>query len=102
LRTITTVAARSPGYSDVKYIEALIAPDTVNTAPLETINAYRDHGEPQVRLEQNVGEAAHLLNRLPLLGIDLDQMTQQLKDEGVAKSNKPFDTLMDTLTWKVS
>ena len=92
-----STGTKNPEYSDVKYIEALISPDTVNTAPIETINAYRDHGEPKPRLEQEVGEAARLLKRLPTLGIDIDQVTQQLEDEGVEKFNQPFDKLMAAL-----
>lgn len=93
-----STGTKNPEYSDVKYIEALIGPDTVNTAPLETVNAYRDHGEPLARLEQNAGDAARLLARLPTLGIDIDQVTQQLEDEGITKFNQPFDALMTALT----
>lgn len=92
-----STGTKNPAYSDVKYVEALIGPDTINTAPLDTINAYRDHGETESRLEQDVGDAARLLKRLPSLGIDLDKMTQQLEDEGVEKFNKPFDALMSAL-----
>jgi transaldolase len=92
-----STSAKNPDYSDVKYVEALIGPDTVNTAPLETLNAYRDHGEPKARLEHHVKEAHWLLARLPELGIDIDQVTRQLEDEGVQKFNKPFDKLMETL-----
>jgi transaldolase len=92
-----STGAKNPDYSDVKYVEALIAPDTVNTVPLETLNAYRDHGEPKARLEHHVKEAHWLLARLPELGIDIDQVTRQLEDEGVEKFNKPFDKLMETL-----
>jgi transaldolase len=92
-----STGTKNPAYSDVKYIEALIGPDTVNTAPVETINAYRDHGAPEARLEQDVGDAARLLKHLPALGIDIHQATQQLEDEGVEKFNKPFDALMTAL-----
>ena len=92
-----STGTKNPEYSDVKYIEALIGPDTVNTAPLETINAYRNHGEPQARLEQEADEVAQLLKQLPTLGIDLDQITQQLEDEGIMKFNQPFDKVMETL-----
>ena len=51
----------------MKYVEALIGPDTVNTVPLETLDAYRDHGEPKARLEQDVKEARWVLERLPEL-----------------------------------
>ena len=92
-----STGTKNPDYSDVKYVEALIGPDTVNTAPLETLNAYRDHGEPKARLEQDVKEAGRVLERLPELGIGIDKMTQQLEDEGVEKFNQPFDKLMATL-----
>jgi len=95
-----STSTKNPDYSDVKYVEALIGPDTVDTAPLETLDAYRDHGEPEARLEQGVEEARRVLERLPELGIDIDKVTRQLEDEGVEKFNKPFDKLMETLTQK--
>jgi transaldolase len=97
-----STSAKNPDYSDVKYVEALIGPDTVNTAPLETIDAYRDHGEPKTRLEQDVKEARRVLERLAELGISIDKVTQQLEDEGVEKFNKPFDKLMETLEQRSS
>jgi transaldolase len=95
-----STSTKNPDYSDVKYVEALIGPDTVDTAPLETLDAYRDHGEPEARLEQGVEEARRILERLPELGIDIDKVTRQLEDEGVEKFNKPFDKLMEALTQK--
>jgi transaldolase len=92
-----STGAKNPNYSDVKYVEALIGPDTVNTVPLETLNAYRDHGEPKTRLEHDVKEAHWLLEQLPELGIDIDNVTRQLEDEGVEKFIKPFDKLMETV-----
>jgi len=92
-----STSTKNPDYSDVKYVEALIGPDTVNTAPLETLYAYRNHGEPKARLEQDPKEAGRVLERLPELGISIDEVTQQLEDEGVEKFIKPFDKLMETL-----
>jgi transaldolase len=97
-----STSTKNPDYSDVKYIEPLIGPDTVNTVPLETIDAYRDHGDPKSSLEQDVKEATWIMARLPELGISIDKVTQQLEDEGVEKFNKPFDKLMETLTKKSS
>jgi len=97
-----STGTKNPDYSDVKYIEPLIGPDTINTAPLETLNAYRDHGEPKARLEEDVQEARRVLERLPELGIRLDHVTQQLEDEGVTKFNQPFDKLMETLAQPLS
>jgi hypothetical protein len=92
-----STGTKNPDYSDVKYVEALIGADTVNTAPVETLDAYRDHGEPKARLEQDTEEAYWVLEQLPELGISIDQVTQQLEDEGVEKFNQPFDKLMETL-----
>jgi transaldolase len=95
-----STSTKNPDYSDVKYIDSLIGPNTVNTVPLETIDAYRDHGDPKSRLEQNSKEAEWIMAQLPALGISIDKVTQQLEDEGVEKFNKPFDKLMETLTKK--
>ena len=92
-----STGTKNPDYSDVKYVEALIGPDTVNTVPLETLIAYHDHGSPKASLEKEVAEAARVLKRLPELGIDIDKITQQLESEGVTKFNKPFDALMSAL-----
>ena len=96
-----STGTKNPDYSDVKYVEALIGPDTVDTVPVETLDAYRDHGDPKARLEQDVQQAGWVLERLPELGISIDKVTQQLEDEGVEKFNKPFDKLMETLEGKV-
>lgn len=97
-----STSTKNPEYSDVKYIESLIGPDTVNTAPLETIDAYRDHGDPKSRIEQDVKEANWIMSQLPELGISIDEATQQLEDKGVKKFNEPFDKLMEALTKKSS
>ncbi|MCK9376297.1 MAG: transaldolase [Syntrophobacterales bacterium] len=95
-----STSTKNPAYPDVKYVEPLIGPNTVNTLPPETIEAYRDHGQPAARLAEGVDRAAAYLQRLPELGLDLNQATQQLEDEGVDKFNKPFDSLMGTLERK--
>ena len=96
-----STGTKNPDFSDVKYIEALIGPDTVNTIPVETFNAYRDRGVPEARLEHDVEKAAGILERLPELGISIDAITQQLEDDGVDKFNKPFDKLIETLATTV-
>ena len=95
-----STSSKNPDYSDVKYVESVIGPDTINTVPPATIDAYRDHGDPKSRLEQNIEEANWILQRLPKLGISIDKVTQQLEDEGVEKFNEPFDKLMKALTKK--
>jgi len=97
-----STSTKNPDYSDIKYIEQIIGLDTVNTAPFKTIEDYRDHGNPKLRLEEGVKEAQWIIARLPELGIDIDKVTQQLEDEGVKKFNEPFDKLMGTLAEKSS
>jgi transaldolase len=97
-----STSTKNAAYSDVKYVEALIGPHTVNTAPMETLDAYRDHGDPKARLEQEVEESRSVLERLPELNLSIDDVTRQLEDEGVKKFNEPFDKLMETLAQRSS
>ena len=80
-----STSTKNPDYSDVKYVEALVGRDTIDTIPVETLDEYRDHGDPKDRIEQEVAEARGVLDRLPELGIDLDEVTQELEDEGVGE-----------------
>jgi transaldolase len=95
-----STSTKNPTYSELKYIESLIGQNTINTVPVETLGAYRDHGQPQPRLKEDAERAAWVLRSLPEVGIDLDRMTQELEDEGVTKFNQAFDNLMDALTRK--
>jgi transaldolase len=92
-----STGTKDPSFSDVKYVEALIGADTVDTIPMETLDAFRDHGLPKARLEEDVEKAKLILQQLPELGIDIDKLTQELEQEGVEKFNEPFDKLMETL-----
>jgi transaldolase len=92
-----STGTKNPAYSDVKYVEPLIGPDTVNTMPLETIQAYRDHGQPALTLTEDVALARRVLAQLGETGIDIDQITQQLEDEGVRKFDVALDQLLVTL-----
>ena len=95
-----STSTKNPEFSDTKYVEALIGPDTVNTMPMETLDAYRDHGDPALRLEQDLDEAYDNLHRLTELGVDMDKISGQLEEEGIEKFNKPYDSLMASLEKK--
>jgi len=97
-----STGTKNPDYSDVKYIESLIGADTVSTVPVETLDAYRDHGAPKSSLETDVAEAASVLKCLADIGISIDKVTQQLEDEGITKFNQPFDKLMQALVQRAS
>jgi transaldolase len=87
-----STSTKNPAYSDVKYVEPLIGSGTINTLPLETLRAYRDHGRPALRLEEGAEEGRGLLESLPQAGIDLAALTQQLENQGVKKFPGDFDS----------
>jgi transaldolase len=95
-----STSTKNPAYGDVKYVEPLIGPDTINTVPLETLQAYRDHGRPASRLERGRTRAEKVLKDLSRLGIDLERVAQDLEDEGIEKFIKPYDKLLDRLADK--
>jgi transaldolase len=92
-----STSTKDPSYSPVKYVEELVVQDTVNTMPLETLNAYRRLGRPELRLERHIAEASDAREGLERLGIDLESVAQQLEREGVAKFIEPFDKLQQWL-----
>jgi len=92
-----STSSKNPAFKDTKYVEALIGADTVDTVPLETIEAFRDHGVAADTLEQGLDKATETLERIKKAGIDIDQITQQLEDEGIDKFNKPFEKLLKSI-----
>jgi transaldolase len=92
-----STGTKDPTYSDVKYVEALIANDTVNTLPRETLDAYRDHGEPALRIEQSMSDAQQIISQLAALEIDMSDLMQQLEEEGIEKFIQPYRKILITL-----
>ncbi len=92
-----STGTKNPDYSDVKYVEALIGPDTVVTAPRETLDAFRDHGEPAARLEHDIDRARDVFEQLPVVGIDIDVVTRQLEEKGVETFAASFQKLLRTI-----
>jgi transaldolase len=88
-----STSTKNPDYRDVLYVEELIGPETVNTMPRETIEAFQDHGEVEDRLEQDVEGARKLLDDLKAAGIDYDDVVEVLEREGVEKFAKSFREL---------
>ncbi len=95
-----STSAKDPTFSPVKYVEELIIPGTVNTMPLETLNAYRKMGDPELRLERHMAQGSDVREGLERLGIDLDVVAEQLEREGVQKFIEPFDQLQQWLEAK--
>jgi len=96
-----STATKTPDYSDVLYVEELIGRDTVNTMPPDTFNAFHDHGQVRgATILEGVDEAQDQLRKLAGMGIDLDEITEQLQKEGVTKFREPFDELLEGLEEK--
>jgi transaldolase len=91
-----STSTKNPAYRDVMYVEELIGPDTVNTMPLETLEAFADHGEVRGdTVLDGVDEAEALLDRLAAVGVDYDDIVQKLEVEGVQKFADAFDELIE-------
>jgi transaldolase len=97
-----STSTKDPKLPDTYYVEALIAPNTVNTLPRRTIDAYRDHGKPAVRISEDLDGARRTVDGLKRLGIDLKTVSEQLEREGVKKFNEPFDALHATLEKRIA
>ncbi len=95
-----STSSKDPSFSDVKYVEALIGPDTINTLPLATIDAFRDHGKADSDLENNLMKAKEELKQLEDNGISIDNITQKLEEEGVEKFNKAYEVLLKAIDSK--
>jgi len=95
-----STGAKNPSYSDVLYVEELIGPDTVNTMPPLTLDAFRDHGHPRASLEEDIEEARRAMDTLASLGISLQQVTDELTIQGVKLFAEPFDKLLNAVDRK--
>jgi transaldolase len=92
-----STSTKNPDYRDVLYVEELIGPQTVDTMPLETIEAFVDHGRLERRLDQEVEGARDLLRQLEQQGISMQTVTDELIEEGVAAFGKSFDELIEAI-----
>ena len=97
-----STSTKDPRYPDVHYVEALIAPDTVNTLPPETFAAYRDHGKPAVRIHASIAAAEGQLDALEAAGIDLQGVTRELEDEGVTKFAASYSAALAAIEHKAA
>jgi transaldolase len=95
-----STSTKNPAYRDVMYVEELIGPDTVNTMPVATIEAFRDHGVVKRTVDANVDEAQRAIETLESIGISMKDVTDKLLLEGLASFQKSFDTLLAGLAKK--
>lgn len=92
-----STSAKDPSFSDVKYVEPLIGKDTINTLPMETIDAFRDHGTVAYTVTEDIEGANKSMEELKKLDIDIDAITQKLENEGIEKFNKAYEQLLKSI-----
>jgi transaldolase len=95
-----STSTKDPAYPDLYYVEALVAPHTVDTMPPETFDAYRDHGDPKVRIHDDLDSARDVFRRLSELGVDEPTVSRELEEEGVKKFSDSYDSLLTAVTEK--
>jgi transaldolase len=96
-----STSTKDPSYPDTLYVDTLIGPDTVNTMPDATLDAFDDHGTIARTVDADLDGAQKVLDDLAAVGVDLDDITKVLEDEGVASFSKSFDDLIGALQTKV-
>jgi transaldolase/glucose-6-phosphate isomerase len=96
-----STGTKNPQYSDVLYVEELIAPDTVNTMPETTLLAFQDHGRVRPSIEHGLEEAERVLEELGRAGVDLDAVTAKLEEEGVALFEESYQKLQAVIEGRV-
>jgi transaldolase len=95
-----STSAKNPAYRDVVYVEELIGPDTVNTMPPATVDAFKDHGVVARTVDRNIREAHRVMDQLREVGIDIRDVTDKLLVDGLASFQKSFDSLIAGLERK--
>ncbi|MEM7258303.1 MAG: transaldolase, partial [Pseudomonadota bacterium] len=95
-----STATKNPDYSDVYYVEELMGPDTVNTVPPKTMDAFRDHGTVANKLAAPAAQSQALLDQLAALGVNLQDITEQLEKEGIDAFATAFERLLQAITDK--
>ena len=97
-----STSTKNPAYPDTLYVDELIGPDSVNTLPDATVEAFADHGTVSRRVDVDIDESHRVWAALPMLGVDMDDVARQLEREGVISFQKSFDELIAALSEKAA
>ncbi len=95
-----STSTKNPAYSDILYVQELIGPRTVNTVPQDTLDAFLDHGDVRVTIDDDLNRAQQSIDALDNFGISLSRATQELETEGVSAFAKSFSSLLDSIAAK--
>lgn len=96
-----STSTKNPQYSDVLYVHELVAKDSVNTLPPSTLEAWKDHGKPRPQLLENMKNADGILNQIRSAGVNVEQITEDLIEDGVKKFADSFDQLLSAIEFKM-
>jgi len=97
-----STSTKDPSYSDVLYVEELIGPDTINTIPPQTLDAFLDHGAVEATIEKDLDSARKCFGKLEELGISMDEVTSELLDEGVKAFADAFTLLLEAIDQRLA
>jgi transaldolase len=97
-----STSVKNPLYDDLHYVEPLIGPETVTTLTLKTLEAYRDHGRPQVRIGDQLDRAIRRLDALPGIGISLEEAARELEEAGIRAFVEPYEKVLSSLRKKTN
>jgi transaldolase len=92
-----STGTKNPAYPDTLYVDELVGPNTVNTIPPATLDAFRDHGQAELRIESDLDGANYTFSELEALGISMAKVTQELEEEGVKSFADSFESLLNTI-----
>jgi transaldolase/glucose-6-phosphate isomerase len=95
-----STGTKNPKYSDIKYVEELIGPDSINTMPETTMMAFKDHGRVKISIDDALGEAEKVFPELRSIGVDIDEVAEQLEREGVQLFSDSFFSLLKEIAKK--
>ena len=95
-----STGTKNPSYGDIKYVEELMGPDSINTMPEATLKAFKDHGRAAITVYDKPGEAERLFSELREVGVDINQVTEQLESEGVKLFSDSFRLLLREIAQK--
>jgi transaldolase/glucose-6-phosphate isomerase len=95
-----STGTKNPEYSNVLYVEELIGPDTINTMPPATMDAFREHGKLRASLEEDLHGARHVMETLDRLGISIDEVTAKVLDDGIHLFADAMDKLLGSIARK--
>lgn len=95
-----STGTKNPKYSDIKYVQELIGPESINTLPESTLAAFLDHGEAKITIEEGLKEAEALFDELHSLGVNMRQVTDDLEKEGVRLFTDSYSTLLKEIAAK--